>query len=180
MKNILIVNISETGNEGEALRQALENMNYFVCMKNTARPRDFMDVLAGKLPFEPDCIIISCHGDDGRIIMPTLSDCLYDDGEPRGDFSAEEVRRFIDISDKLIINLGCETGEKQLASAFSENNTYIAPTGCVEGSSALFFAIRLFYELASKKCDVEDAYLKAKETDSETALFSMRRKGENE
>lgn len=179
MQNILIINISGTGNEAEALRQTLENMNYFVCMKNIGRPRDFTDVLVGKLPFDPDCIIISCHGHDGKIIMPALGDSIYETNEPRGDFSAEEIRRFIDISGKVIINLGCTTGSKALADAFSANNIYIAPSGYIEGNAALFFTIRLFYELTSRKCDITDSYLSAKETDSESNLFCFWQKGKN-
>lgn len=145
MQNILIiVNISGTGNEAEALRQTLENMNFFVSMKNIGRPRDFTDVLTGKLPFDPDCIIISCHGHDGKIIMPELSDSLYETNEPKGDFTSEEVNQFIDISGKVIINLGCTTGSEALADAFSANNIYIVPSGYIEGNAALFFTIRLF------------------------------------
>lgn len=173
MQNILIVNISGTGNEAEALRQTLENMNYFVCLKNVGRPRDFTDVLAGKLPFDPDCIIISCHGHDGKIIMPELEDSLYEIDEPMGDFSSEEINRFIDISGKVIINLGCTTGSKALADAFSANNIYIAPRGYIEGNAALFFTISFFYQLTSRKCDITQAYLSAKETDDETRLFLL-------
>lgn len=173
MQNILIVNISGTGNEAEALRQTLENMNYFVGLKNIGRPRDFINVLAGKMPFDPDCIIISCHGHDGKIIMPILEDSLYETDEPRGDFSSEEINRFIDISGQVIINLGCTTGIKALADAFSANNIYIAPEGYIEGNAALFFTIRLFYEMASNKCDITQAYLAAKETDAETRLFCL-------
>lgn len=177
MQNILIVNISGTGNEAEALRQTLENMNYFVCMKNIGRPRDFTDVLRGKLTFDPDCIIISCHGHNGKIIMPALGDSIYETDEPRGDFSSEEIRQFIDISGKVIINLGCTTGSKSLAEGFSANNIYIAPEGYIEGDAALFFTIRFFYDLTSRKCDITDAYLSAKETDSETNLFCLWQKG---
>ena len=174
MQNILIVNISGTGNEAEALRQTLENMNYFVCIKNIGHPKDFTDILSGKLLFDPDCIIVSCHGHDGKIIMPTLGDSLYETNEPKGDFSCEEIRRFIDISGKVIINLGCTTGSQALADTFSANNIYIAPTGYIDGNAALFFAIRLFYELTSRKCDIKDAYLSAKKTDHETHLFCMQ------
>ena len=48
MKNILIINLLNTGNEAEALRQTLEYMNFFVGIKNIGRPKDFIDVLAEK------------------------------------------------------------------------------------------------------------------------------------
>ena len=46
IQNILIINLLDTGNEAESLRQVLEYMNFFVGMKNIGRPKDFMEVLA--------------------------------------------------------------------------------------------------------------------------------------
>lgn len=177
LQNILIVNLSDTGNEAEALRQTLERMHFFVGIKNIGRPGDFMEVLAGKTPFVPDGIIISCHGDNGRILMPALAESVYFRDEPRGDFSAEEISRFLKLSGKTIINLGCTTGWNDMAAAFSANNTYIAPCDYVEGNAALFFTIKLFYVLASKQCAVKTAYLSAKETDEETGLFCLYQNG---
>lgn len=173
MQKILIINLMDTGNESEALRQTLEYMNFFVGMKNIGRPKDFIDVLSGETPFDPDYIIISCHGDDGKIIMPVLGESVYFENEPRGDFSSEEITQFLNISGKTIISLGCTTGRNAIAAAFSESNTYIAPQDYIEGNSALFFTIKLFYELTSKQCDIRTAYLAARETDDETRLFCM-------
>lgn len=177
MQKILIVNLTDTGSEPEALRQTLEYMNFFVGMKNIGRPKDFIDVLTGASPFEPDYIIISCHGDDGNIIMPVLGESVYLKDEPRGDFSCKEITQFLNISGKTIINLGCTTGRSDLAAAFSKNNTYIAPKDYIEGNAALFFTIKLFYELISRPCDIKTAYLAARETDDETRLFCMYQNG---
>ena len=177
MQNVLIVNLEGTGNEAEALRQVLERMNFFVGVKNIGRPGDFMEVLAGEMPFDPDCIIISCHGDNGKIIMPALGESVYRKDEPRGDFSSKEIAQFLKISGKTIINLGCTTGRNDMASAFSANNTYVAPFDYIEGNAALFFTIKLFYELASKQCEIQAAYLSAKETDDETRLFHLYHNG---
>ena len=179
MQNILIVNLSDTGNEAEALRQVLEHMGFFVGMKNIGRPRDFMEILEGKAPFDPDCILISCHGDEGKVRMPVLGESVYFRDEPRSDFSSEEIGRFLRLSGKTIINLGCTTGRSDIAAAFSANNTYIAPVDFIEGNAALFFTIKLFYELVSKQCDIQTAYLSAKETDDETQSFCLYQNGRN-
>lgn len=177
MKNILIINLSDTGKEAEALRQVLENMQYFVGMKNIGRPGHFAEVLGGKVPFDPDFIIISCHGENGKITMPVLSEEVYLKDELRNDFSYEEITRHLKFTGKIIINLGCTTGVRDMAAAFSQNNIYIAPWDCVEGKAAVFFTIKLFYELSSKGQDINAAYMSAKNTDEETELFCMYQNG---
>ena len=44
IKNVLIVVIGNTGNEPEALSQALENFNYIVVMNYIGRPNVFINV----------------------------------------------------------------------------------------------------------------------------------------
>lgn len=170
MKNILILNVCDTGNEAEALRQVLEYMNFFVGIKKIGRPKDFIDSLSGKLPFDPDCVIISCHGEDGKILMPILGESVYFDDEPRGAFSCKEIERCLKMSDKLIVSTGCTTGENDIGAAFSQRNNYIAPSGYIEGDSALFFVIRLFYNFVRGK-NINDAFLDTQATDSETEMF---------
>ncbi len=173
MKNILIVVIGATGNEPEALRQSLEYFGYFVAIKYIGRPNDFLSILNGELPFEPDCIIISCHGENGAIIMPVLGDDIYQPNEPRGNISATDIDKHLKLQGKLILNLGCTTGEKALAKAFSKQNTYIAPTDYIEGNSALYFAISLFYEISKDVTQLKKSYKKVKSTDKETELFEI-------
>ncbi len=172
MKNVLIVNISDTGNEGEAIRQVLERMNFLVCVKSIGRPNDFIDVLQGKIPFDFDYVILSCHGIDGQICMPVLGENIYFENEPRKNFSADDVSKFIKISGKIVINLGCTTGEFKMAHVFSEKNIYIAPEDYVDGDATLFFVIRLFYEL-KKGNNLKNAFKIARESDKETLLFGL-------
>ena len=91
--------------------------------------------------------------------------------EPRGNFGADEVQKYLELSGKTIISLGCTTGKNAMMSVFSENNIYFAPVDYVDGNLAVFFAIRLFYEMAHNGKAVCEAYKAAKETDSETGLF---------
>ncbi len=173
MKNFLILVIGNTGNEPEALRQSLETFGYFVGIKYIGRPNDFLDVLKGEFPFEPDCIIISCHGEDGKIIMPVLGDDVYEPDEPKGNISACDIDKHLKIKDKLILNLGCSTGEKALGETFAKQNIYIAPDGYIDGNAALYFAITLFYEMAKDGAQLKKSYKSAKGTDSETKMFQI-------
>lgn len=173
MQTILIVNLNDTGGETEALRQMLERFNYFVCVRNIGRPNDFIEVLEDKTPINPDFVIISCHGEDGKIHMPVLADFVYTENEPKKDFSSNEIELYLRLSGKTIINLGCATGIGKLAEVFSKNNVYIAPNDYIEANAALFFTIRLFYELTSRNCNIKDAYISARNTDDETKQFCM-------
>lgn len=173
MKTILIVVIGNTGSEAEALRQSLEAFGYFVAVKYIGRPNDFVSVLKGELIFEPDSIILSCHGEDGEILMPLLGEGVYEPDEPRGNMSASDLDKYLKLQGKLILNLGCTTGETVIAKAFSKQNTYIAPNDYVEGSAALYFAISLFYEMSKEGMQLEEAFKVAKGNDSETELFRL-------
>lgn len=172
MKSILILVIGNTGNEPEALRQSLEYFGFFVAIKYIGRPNDLISVMKGDFLFDPDCIILSCHGENGEIIMPVLGDDVYEADEPRGNFSASDIDKYLKLKNKLILNLGCTTGEKALAKAFSKKNTYIASDDYTEGNAALYFAISLFYEL-SNGTELDKSYKIAKATDSETKLFKI-------
>ena len=173
MKNILILVIGGTGNEPEALRQALEYFGFFVAVKYIGRPKDFMAVLGGETVFDPDCIILSCHGEDGEIIMPVLGEAVYEADEPRGNMTVSDIDKYLHLQGKLILNLGCTTGEKAMATAFAKQNTYIASNDYTEGNAALYFAVTLFYELSKDGVTVAEAFKKAKSTDSETQLFQI-------
>lgn len=173
MNTVLIAAVDGTGSEPEALRQTLEVFGFFVATKYVARPRDLIDILEDKIPFHADYLIISCHGENGAILMPCLGESIYDADEPRGNFSAAEIERFCKLSGKTILNLGCTTGKKSIAGAFSKNNQYIAPMDYVAGNSALYFAARFFYEIAQNGCTVYDAWQRASSTDEETGYFAF-------
>ena len=173
VKNVLIIVIGNTGNESEVLRQSLERFGYFVAVKYIGRPNDFISVISGDLRFESDYIILSCHGEDGKIVMPILDETIYELNEPVGNMSACDIEKRLNLHDKVILNLGCTTGTKDLAKVFSKENTYIAPNNYVEGNAALYFVISFFYELSKDTMPLQDAYNTAKAHDEETRLFQL-------
>ena len=172
MDTILITAVDGTGNEPEALRQTLEVFGFFVATKYVARPRDMIAVLEDQLPFHADFLIFSCHGQNGTIVMPQLGESIYEPDEPRENFSAAEVARYCKLSGKTILNLGCTTGQENIAGIFAKNNQYIAPLDYVAGNSALYFVVRFFYEIAQNGHTVHDAWKQAAKTDKETELFA--------
>lgn len=131
-KTVLIVVNGNVGNEPEALRQSLECFGYTVLTIYVGRPNDFVGILKGRLPLEPDYIIIDSHGDESGFIMEELSEEIYAPDEPRGSFSPEDIRRNLELSEKVIISLGCMTGTEKMSEAFAVGNTYIAPSDYIE------------------------------------------------
>lgn len=82
MKKVLIVSFNDAGNEAQALRQVLELYGFLVLIKYIGRPNDFIDVLEDKVELNADYIIVSRHGEDGKIIMPKLHESIYLQDEP--------------------------------------------------------------------------------------------------
>ncbi len=172
MNTVLIAAVDGTGSEPEALRQMLEVFGFFVATKYVARPRDMIGILEDQLPFHADYLIISCHGENGSILMPQLGERIYEPDEPRGNFSVAEIERYCKLSGKTILNLGCTTGQSDISNVFARNNQYIAPTDYVAGNSALYFAVRFFYEISQNGRTVHDAWQLAAKTDEETEYFA--------
>ena len=171
-KTVLIAVIGSTGSEPEALRQALESFGYLVILKGIGRPKDLTDILEGTYPVDFDYLILSCHGENGAIIMPFLAENIYLLDEHPGNFSGEQIARHLALSGKVIVSSGCTTGGDALCKAFSRANLYIAPIDYVEGNAAVFFVIHLFYELAKGKA-LHEAFEQAQKTDEETKLFVL-------
>lgn len=175
-KTVLIAVIGHVGNEPEAMRQALESFGFTVVLNGVGRPKDLTELLEGRFPIPFDYLILSCHGENGAIVMPALDDRIYFPDECRGNFSAVEIERSLRLAGKTIINSGCTTGSREMRNAFSRENFYLAPRDYVEGNAAVFFMIHLFYEL-SKGRSLSEAAALAQATDGETALFEISGQG---
>ncbi len=173
MLRVLIAAFGDTGNEPETMRQVLESFGCLVLTKYIGRPNDFISVLTGTIPFDPDVIILSGHGEDGKFIMPVLGRSVYTEDEPKGNFSPVEINQYLKLTDKVIISTCCTTGRADLAAAFSRGNTYIAPIDYIEGNAVLLFIVDFFYQVIQNKLTVEAAWNHARSFDKETALFAI-------
>lgn len=93
MKRVLILNSEGAALENIAIRSVLEYFGYIVTMYNIGRPQDYFDVFSEKQNFNYDYLIIGCHGDNGRIIVPILGENVYYPNECRNNIGYEELQR---------------------------------------------------------------------------------------
>ena len=176
-KNVALLDLADVGCESDSIRQTLEYFGYFVGMHRIGRPQHVIDILAGKTSCAYDCFVFICHGDDdGKILMGELAEHIYFPDEPRGNFGYEEISRYLELKNTLIISTGCSTGNEALAKAFAKNgNIYIAPIDDPEGNSALIYTHLFFYHACYNDFNIEDAHNKARSVDAETGMFTLFR-----
>ena len=118
-------------------------------------------------------LIISTHGEEGKIIMPKLADEVYETEEPKIDFGQSEIIKYGNLQDFLVVTTGCTLDK--LSDCFKQIGckNYIAPDEYIEGNSALIFVTTFFYEL-SKNTPLDLAFTKAQKIDEETEHFKIR------
>ena len=173
IKRVHILNGNGIGLESFAIRSVLEYFGYIVTMYNIGRPQDYFDVFGGKHNFNYDYLIIGCHGDDEKIIVPILGENVYYPNECRNNIGYEELRGLVKIKDKTVICTGCTTGAGELYKEFNRNNnTFVAPTDYIEGNGSLLFIVNLFYHL-SKGSNFKDSFARASSIDTETELYAL-------
>ena len=173
MKRVLILNGEGAALENIAIRSVLEYFGYIVIMCNIGRPQDYFDVFGGKHNFNYDYLIIGCHGDDGKIIVPILGENVYYQNEWRNNIGYEELQGLVKIKDKTVICTGCTTGAGELYKEFNRNNnTFVAPTDYIEGNGSLLFIVNLFYHL-SNGLSFKDSFAIASSIDTETKLYKI-------
>ena len=170
---VQITVLPNAGNEPEALRQVLESFGCLVLTQYIGRPNDFISVLGGTMPFDPDVVIFSGHGENEGFIMPVLGESVYVEGEPTGNFSSAEIDHYLKLSGKTIISTCCTTGAVDVAAVFSKENHYIAPDDYVEANAVLLFMVDFFYQIIQRNLSIEDAWKHAHSLDNETARFAF-------
>lgn len=156
--------------EAITIRSVLESFGIKVEIAYIGRPNAFIE----ELNKTDDCkyIILSGHGDN-KFIMPVLAESIYEEDEPK-DITSEVVNEKINISNKTIISMCCNTGTIDLAESFvKKGNTYIAPSDFIEGTAALFFVIKFFYEHLVLNKSLIDAYNFSMQNDEETKLYKI-------
>ncbi len=173
MKKVLILDGFNVSLEDFAIRSVLESFGYIVTMVYIGRPQDYVDIFSEKRTFDYDYLIVGCHGDNGKIIVPELGAEVYYPDECRGNMGYEEFQGKVTIKDKTVICTGCSTGKGDLYRVFTDNNnTFIAPSDDIEGNSNLLFVVNLFYHL-SNGISLDESFKLASKIDDETGLFKM-------
>ena len=173
MKKVLILDDGSVGVENYAIRNVLESFGYLVTIYPIGRPQHYFDVFGEKEKLDYDYLIIGCHGDDGKIIVPVLGENIYYPDGCRSNLGFQELQNKVTIHNKTVICTGCTTGSGTLYKAFTtQNNIFIAPSDYIEGKSDLLFVVNMFYHL-SNGIGLEDAYSIASKIDIETALYKL-------
>lgn len=82
--NVALVCGPDSDMETQAIRAALECFQARVFTYWIGRPNDLISVLSGEDIYHgTDMIILSFHGDEGKLLMPELGEDVYEEGEPR-------------------------------------------------------------------------------------------------
>ncbi len=153
------------------LRNALEEFGIQVNLRPIGQSRHVLAALGGAFPIAP-FVIVSCHGEDGQILLPELGGSIAEAQPFHGSMGPAQIRDHLRIPGSTVISTGCETGRAALAAAFLDAgaNGYFAPADAPEGHSAFFAVLTLFYELTAGR-ELRDAVNRVKGYDDELSMW---------
>lgn len=136
--NITIICADEASAlETIAFRGALEYLGFTVSVHWIGNKKDFLDLIQGKSDTD-DLIVIASHGEKGKFFMPT------DESVPFSELN-------VNLPNKIVLSVGCDTGGAKDEFIKGKCNAYIAPTDYPEGNDAMMFVIKFFWMLAQEK-----------------------------
>ncbi|KOG62234.1 hypothetical protein ADK76_13350 [Streptomyces griseoflavus] len=158
------------------LRDALESFGVQVHYLPIGQPRHFVAALDGSRPVAP-YVILSCHGDEGRILLDDLAPELAAFQPFNASAGPDEVRTHLRLPGSVVINNGCDTGDPRLADAFLDAgaSAYIAPSGAPFGYASVFAPLFLFYELTEQRT-LTEAVTRLRAHDGELGMWEMRQR----
>ncbi|QQS64678.1 hypothetical protein IPO96_03840 [Candidatus Saccharibacteria bacterium] len=167
-----ILDLSDT-QTANVLKATLENYgiktNYFPA----ALAEHLKKVLGGSDYAKAPYLIIAAHGaeQEGSLHMDTLADELAATQDFHGQMTPEDLSKFVDVKDKVVINVACVGGEKELAKVFIEKGgakAYIAETSSPFHYVSSLFPTLLFYFLTNyTNLSLAEAFERAKAADAE-------------
>lgn len=158
------------------LRDALEEFGIRVHYHPIGQSRHIVAALGSDRPVAP-FVILGCHGDDGRILLPELGEPIASEQPFTGLMGADEVRRHLRLTGSFVVSIGCETGSAELADAFLDAGAagYFAPQEAPDGHAAFLVAVLFFYELTAGRT-VAEAAERARGYDSATSTWQLWRR----
>lgn len=129
------------------MREALEACGIRVNRFRVGQARHLVRALSTEAT--ADYVVLACHGDEGRILVPELAPEIERFQPFHDGLGPEEIRRFVRLAGSVVIATGCDTGGDELAQAFfgAGAAAYVAPAGAPFGYASLFAPLLLFYEL---------------------------------
>lgn len=163
--------IDMEGGPAGALRPALEAYGLRVDYTLVGQARHLIAALDRPVA---EYVILACHGDEGRILVPELAPSLERFQPTHGPWGPAEIRRYVRVSDATVISTGCETGTEELAEAFLDAGAaaYVAPNRAPFGYASLFAPLLLFYELTERRT-LRQAVDRLRAHDDELAMWHL-------
>lgn len=136
-------------NTARTTRDALEEFGLRVDYLPVGQARHIVAALGSARPVA-DYVLLSCHGDEGRILLRELGGPVADRQPFTGALGPAEVRAHLRFPGSVVISNGCETGTAELADAFlaAGARAYLAPADAPDGHDAFLAVLLLFHALA--------------------------------
>ncbi|MER7244933.1 hypothetical protein [Kribbella sp. NPDC000426] len=159
-QNLTVVAVGDAL-EATAVRAILEGLNYRITTHWVGSRAELLKLLSGEIPTD-DIMILSCHGDEGGILVP---------GEPA--ITADDVREHGRLDGKTVVNLGCGTGAMSPAFRAAGTAAYVAPTEYPDGSAAIAFVGNLFF-LRAYDVSLDEAVRRAAGFHPECEQFKLK------
>ena len=161
------------GGSTHALREGLEVFGVQVNHLRIGQPRHLVAALDGSRPIAP-YVVVSCHGDEGRILMEEVAEELARFQPFNGDVGPDRVREHFRLPGSVTFVTGCDTGDPALADAFLDAGAgiYIAPRGAPFGYASVFAPLFFFYELTEQRTPMQ-AVERLRAHDGELAMWQL-------
>ncbi len=156
-----------------AIRAGLEPFDVRVNYFSAGLAEHIKKVLGSSDYAKAPYLIITAHGaeTDGDISMGgELAGEIAATQDFDGTMTAEDLKKFVDVKDKIIINTACIGGDAKLANAFIKEGhakAYIGDTSAPFAYTSFLFPILIFYFLThNPDFTIQQAFERAKATDS--------------
>jgi hypothetical protein len=164
------------GGFARPLRDGLEAFGVQVNYLRVGQPRHLVAALDGTRPIAP-YVILSCHGDEGRILMEDVAEELAGFQPFNGDVGPDRVREHFHLPGSVTLVTGCDTGDPALADAFLDAGAgiYVAPRGAPFGYASMFAPLFFFYELTELRTPLA-AVERLRAHDDELAMWELHQR----
>lgn len=160
--------------EGAALRPLLECLGIGVELVRVGQARHLAAALAAPpVPY----VVLSCHGDEGRIVLDELADEVQQ-WQPFGPLvEPADVRSVAELHGAVVIATGCDLADSAMAEAFLDSGAsdYVAPAGAPFGYASVLAPALLFYDLTEQRT-LDEAMTALRAHDGELAMWQLTRR----
>lgn len=167
-----ILNIGDS-RTAPAIREGLEQYEIKINLFLAGMADHVKKVLGGSEYARAPYLIIAAHGGerDGDISMGgELDSQLAATQDFNKTMTPDDLAKFIEVKNKVVINTACSGGVKRLADVVMKGGAeaYIADTGAPFGYTSYLFPILIFYFLTQyPDISIKEAFERAKNTDTE-------------